>query len=87
MEYGDGKTRMNKWNEKRLLIDTVGIKSANLKDKFLFSNFGKEKATNKHMLLRIIREIFIIHLYTLSYKTLAIDILLRQTRGNWSLLQ
>ena len=39
------------------------------------------------MLLRIIREICSIHLYTLSYKNSAIDILLCQTRGNLSLLQ
>lgn len=66
---------MNKWNEKCLLIDIVGIKSDNLKDKFLFLNFGKEKVINKYMLFRIIREICSIYLYIFFYKILVIDIL------------
>ena len=57
-------TRKNKLVEWKALDDTVGTKSVDLKDKFLFQSFAafqtawmQEKAAYCRMLLRIIKEI------------------------------
>ena len=62
-EYGDEKKR-NKLVEWKALVDTVGIKSADLEDKSLFQWFAafrtaqmQGKATNCHTLFRMIRVI------------------------------